>query len=99
MVTFGADSSNYVNRQSFGWVGWAENIAWGGKSHVSLTPPPPPPFLYETMKIHIHTLANPLQEVFRPFNRLRANKNFNCALRNAVTGARETQRIDCLVGG
>ncbi len=32
-------------------------------------------------------------------NRLRANKNFNCALCNAVTGARETQRIDCLVGG
>ncbi len=31
--------------------------------------------------------------------RLHANKNFNCALRNAVTGARETQRIDCLVGG
>ncbi len=33
------------------------------------------------------------------FNRLHANKNFNCALRNAVAGARETQRIDCLVGG
>ncbi len=25
-------------------------------------------------------------------------KNFNCALRNAVTGSRETQRIDCLGG-
>ncbi len=32
-------------------------------------------------------------------NRLHANKNFNCALRNAVTGAHETQRIDCLVEG
>ncbi len=32
-------------------------------------------------------------------NRLHVNKNFTCALRNAVTGARETQRIDFLVGG
>ncbi len=28
-----------------------------------------------------------------PFNRLHVNKNFNCALRNAVTVARETQRM------
>ncbi len=40
-----------------------------------------------------------LDATLRTVNRLRANKNFNCALRNAVTGARETQRIDCLVGG
>ncbi len=32
-------------------------------------------------------------------NRLHANNNFNCALRNVVTGACETQRIACLVGG
>ncbi len=39
------------------------------------------------------------QKTVGVINRLRANKNFNCALRNAVTGARETQRIDCFVGG
>ncbi len=46
-----------------------------------------------------HNINYKLHMYMAKFNRLRANKYFNCALRNAVTGARETQRIDCLVGG
>ncbi len=57
-------------------------------------------FLYGA-QFEVLTDHKPLTSLLssKKLNRLHANKNFNCALRNAVTGARETQRIDCLVGG